>query len=61
MSIHGVQDWPPSNIMDGDLARIFFSSLPSKDLMTPSGAFNLASCYPRNGAVQPDLGELENI
>jgi hypothetical protein len=44
--------------MDRDLARIFYECLPDADLMTPSGALNLASCYPCNGALQPDLGEL---
>ena len=44
--------------MDRDLERIFYECLHDTDIMTPSGALNLALCYPRNGALQPDLGEL---
>lgn len=43
------------------LANMFYASLLDKDRKTPYGPLNLASRYPRNGTVNPDLGELGGI
>jgi len=57
---NGPQDWPPSRLMDANLSQLLFRCLPHQhhSIMTPSGALNLASCYPCNGDLQPDLGTL---
>lgn len=48
-------------MIDDELSRILFESLGNEDIMMPSGSLNLASCYPANGVLQPNLGEQGDI
>lgn len=55
----GFQDWPPQRHFRTEFPQLFeafASGCPCPDLTRYNGILNLASHYPTNSAVVPDLG-----